>query len=356
LKPKFLLSRYFFLSVLLILILTAFGGALRNEFTWDDRIVVLPEQAYRSADIVRILSTPANSLEYQPIRDLTFALDFTLWGEWSLGFHLTSLLLYLAGVVSVWVVAEALLKRLGVESYRMAALITAALFGLHPWHVEVVNLQVARNVLLSGLFVWLSLLFYLRYRDGGRWPSLAASIGFFTLALGSKVDAVCLLPAVVFLEAQGKRKWKVLAPFLVIATVAVIINVLVYWGAGRIKPEITVFHATDFLERLMRALIVLNFFIKKGFWPFGLNIAYGPWAWTSASGLIGWPRLIGLGTLAIIVLGAWASVKSGHKEVTFGLGWFLFAILPYIHLLPVTSITGDRHAYLASFDLCAVLF
>jgi hypothetical protein len=128
LKPKFLLSRYFFLSVLLILILTAFGGALRNEFTWDDRIVVLPEQAYRSADIVRILSTPANSLEYQPIRDLTFALDFTLWGEWSLGFHLTSLLLYLAGVVSVWVVAEALLKRLGVESYRMAALITAALF------------------------------------------------------------------------------------------------------------------------------------------------------------------------------------------------------------------------------------
>lgn len=338
--------------MLLAAALASYGGTLWNGFVWDDRIILIPVEAYQAADIVKILTTPANAVEYQPIRDLTFVLDFALWGKWAPGFHLTSLLLYLANIAAVWAAASALLRGFDVEAHKVGSFLTAALFALHPWHVEVVNLIVARNSLLAGLFVWLSLLVYLRYRDSGRWPALVVSLGLFVLALGSKVDAACLPLALVFLKVRNRKNWITLTPFFALAALAAFVNAWVYWGIGRVNPEFLEFGIRNPWTGLKRAIMVPPFYLGKAFWPLGLHVSY---AFEPSPSLVSWPGLLGLVCLAVFILGAWAVWKAGRGEAAFGLVWFLVFLLPYLSLLPISPKVADRYAYIASFGLALAI-
>ena len=79
-------------------------------------------------------------------------MEYHLWGLAPAGYHLVNVLLHAGNAVLVWLV----LRRLGIPGAWMAA----AIFGLHPVHVESVAWVTERKNVLSGLFYLGALLTY----------------------------------------------------------------------------------------------------------------------------------------------------------------------------------------------------
>ena len=94
---------------------------------------------------------------WHPLTLLSHMVDCQLFGLQFWGHHLTSLLLHALNTLLVFL----LLGRLTGALWR--SLLAAALFGVHPLHVESVAWVAERKDVLSALFFLLTLLAYARY-------------------------------------------------------------------------------------------------------------------------------------------------------------------------------------------------
>jgi hypothetical protein len=130
--------------------------------------------------------TAVHDCNWIPLTWLSLMLDTDLYGVHPGGYHLTNVLLH---AVNTLVLFAALAH---ATQDRARSAFVAALFALHPLHVESVAWIAERKDVLSTLFGFLSLLAYVRYAtDGGRWR-LAASLLFFVCSLMSKQTLVTL--------------------------------------------------------------------------------------------------------------------------------------------------------------------
>ena len=137
---------------------------------------------------------------YQPLVMLSYAIEFKLFGMSGPGFHFFSLLVHLANVALVYLLAERLVKN------RIAAVVTALLFGIHPLHVESVAWVASQKDVLYACFFLASSLCYLRFVSDNNKKYYALAIVLFMLSLLSKAQAV-VLPVVFLLfdYLQGRK-------------------------------------------------------------------------------------------------------------------------------------------------------
>jgi hypothetical protein len=85
-----------------LLVSVVFWNAIPHEFVWDDHIFTTYKDAYKNFDMVTILFSLANGLEYQPVRDITYALDFVMWGNNPAGFHFSNVFYYWLTIIVVY--------------------------------------------------------------------------------------------------------------------------------------------------------------------------------------------------------------------------------------------------------------
>jgi hypothetical protein len=207
--------------LLTIATLALYAGDLRlGFFKIDDQQYVVNNPWIRGVtmeNLRHILTTPY-FVNYSPLHLLSYMLDYALAGLNAFAFHLSSNIW--AGLVAgfVFLVALALTGR---ETVAIAA---AALFVLHPAHVEAIAWISSRKDLVAAAFTLPSLLAYLRYRQGGatakRW--YVVSVLLFMLAVAGKLS-VATFPAVflacdLFIERRPlTRSLLDKVPFLVAA-------------------------------------------------------------------------------------------------------------------------------------------
>jgi hypothetical protein len=198
-----------------------YAGDLRlGFFGVDDPQYVVNDpwiQGVTVENLRRILSAPYFA-NYSPLHLFSYMLDYAVAGLNPLAFHLSSNIW--AGVAAgfVFLVALALTGRRGV------ALAAAALFVVHPAHVEAIAWISSRKDLVAVAFALPSLLAYLRYRRGGptarRW--YVASLLLFLFAVAGKLS-VATFPAVflafdLFVEKRSlARSLLDKVPFLIAA-------------------------------------------------------------------------------------------------------------------------------------------
>ncbi|TMA34259.1 MAG: glycosyltransferase family 39 protein, partial [Deltaproteobacteria bacterium] len=146
-------------------------------------------------------SSRARVPQYYPLTFTSLWLDHHLWGVQPLGYHLVNVLLHGANVILVWVIG----RRLALPG----AWLAAAVFAVHPVHVESVAWVTERRDVLSGFFFLTAVLAYLRGVEAGDRPArrwLAGSMLLFAGGLLSKASIMALPAVLVLLDVYPLRR------------------------------------------------------------------------------------------------------------------------------------------------------
>ncbi|MBI4382519.1 MAG: tetratricopeptide repeat protein [Nitrospinae bacterium] len=322
---------------------TVFFGFLVNT---DDQAYIFRNPYLRDLSLENLLAifTHVHFDSYLPATLTSYSADYTFWKYDPFGYHLTQVVLHAANSF----LALTVLLLAGVSL--PAALGTAAIYAVHPVHAESVAWISERKNLLSGFFIFLSLIFYLLHARG-RSPkpaNLTVSFFAFVMALLSKPVATVLPPALILLDLcvlkRGVRLMEK-APYFGAALLAGAGVVYTQSGVGAIKEYAGGSPATalPFMAR-----VYWDYFWSLIF-PFSLSPHYyypRPvlWEWQSWMAYIAVPWA---GVLAVTRFRA-------RPLLAFAAGWFFLWLLPVSNIVPLATLRQDRYLYLPS--LAVVLF
>ncbi|MDP2690003.1 MAG: hypothetical protein Q8P48_07820, partial [Deltaproteobacteria bacterium] len=272
-------------SIALITFL-AYLPSLQNGFVnWDDLDYVYENELIRSIDlnfIKTILTTPL-VYNWHPLTMFSYAVDYSLWGLDPLGYHLVNIVIHSIDTALVFLLALRLAciageergESEGTSTGRLAAaLVAAALFGLHPLHVESVSWISERKDGLCAFFFLSSALMYLKYAGAtpGKGRYYACSLLLFIPALMSKSMAVTLPAVLLILDFYPLRRRltpKLLyekAPFFLLS---LLVSALTIW-AQREGGALVGINAYPAPWRAVIALRAHAFYIYKMLAPINL--------------------------------------------------------------------------------------
>jgi len=360
-------SRATLLALGLVVMVAAglYVNTLGNDFTnWDDGMIY---SNYRirslDGDALQKIFTYWRGSTYQPVRELSYAIDFYFWKLNPLGYHLTNILFYALTCIMVFLTLGEVSRHLreGVEaaSHFRVALFGALLFAVHPVHVEAVAWLAARKEVLQGFFFFSAFYLYLKAREEvGRRRVLSLGLGLFAILLAtlSKPSAI-VFPAVllVYEIARNRETWIQFVKkhwlFFVCSTgisvlfVSILIQVMI--DAGGVKP----YRGGSLFNNFLVSFYAFLYNIKL----LAFTVNY------SASYTIDLPQpFLGPRTLAVLfitlllfALSLWSLRRS--KIFFFAFFFFVVTVLPFLNLVPSSTILADRYLFIASFSYCFLL-
>lgn len=283
---------------------------------------------------------------YNPLATLSHMLDWTLYGPWAGGHHLTSVLVHAAS-------AALLLLFLFRSTGRLCpSALVAGLFALHPLNVESVAWVSERKDVLATFFLFASLLAYVRYARAREVRWYAAAVALALAALLSK-PSVVMAPALLLVldvwplgrvgeidpEGRWKRWGRLLlekAPLLAAGLAVTALTV----AAQRRLGAVSSLEEIPFALRAGNALASYALYIWKGLWPADLSILY-PFEpdllleWVLAGALF-----LAL-ALALALRWPWKPAS-----VTSGVAWYALALMPMLGLVQAgLQARADRYTY-----------
>lgn len=343
-----------------VLAIVAYLVALRYPFIYDDIGQILKNPSIQSWHNVPQYFTHnvwshfnAVSNYYRPVFLLWMLLNFTLFGLNPVGWHAASILLHAGATALVYFLTRRDLRD------DAAAGFCAAIFAVHPIHVECVTwVSGVTEPLLAVLFLG-CVLCYRCWLDGGDRRWYAASILLCTLALLSKETAVIVVPTLFFYEMRTSRDataslWvqsavRRLAPFAVLTTVYLVVRSIVLKGfAPDIGSHVT---GTTVLFTLPDALW---FYLHKLVWPSSLSVFY-PFAFVEKPDFI---NLVAPGLAVIVATTALWLWSRSQPEVFSACMWLLLPLLPPLIALGrfvPSDLVHDRYLYLPSIGFAMLV-
>ena len=171
----------------------SFGNTLSYGFVWDDHFLIGDSYFVRHWSALPKIFTSHFwaghadwKMYYRPLINVTYLVDYHLWGLAPLGYHLTNVITHVAVSLAVLWICSLLLKDW------LTGFVAALVFALHPVHSQSVSFIAGRTDLVCTLFVLVAFGLYHRWRTSGRWPAYAGSALAFLAALLSKEVAVML--------------------------------------------------------------------------------------------------------------------------------------------------------------------
>lgn len=336
-------------AALILLAVVAYSPVLRAGYIWDDDALTENPQVHSAAGLADIWLNPgANRFEahYWPVTYTTFWIEARLWGRHPAGYHLTNLLLHALNAALLFL----LLRRMKIA----VAWPAAAVFAVHPIHVESVAWIIERKDVLSSALYLGALLFFVRHREERRPAAYALALACFVAAMLSKSIAVSFpLAAAIWLWWRdgkvSKRDVLALAPFLGIAVLIAFLDVRF---AGQRE---TARFGFSLVERIGIAGRAIAWYAGKVVWPYPLMTFYPRW---SVAMPPAWPLLFPAAVGAAL-LGLWAARKRiGRGPVALAL-YFCVTLGPVLGLIDFHfmsfAFVADRFQYLASAGLIVLV-
>lgn len=294
-----------------------------------------------------------------PLTWLSFMLGCQLFGADAGAHHLISVALHVANSGLLLYVLLRLTGALWPSAF------VAALFALHPLHVEAAAWLSSRTHLLSTWFWLAALLSYVRYterRTRGRYLLVCLCL---LLGLLSKNMIVTLPFTLLLLDywplprrptADGRiapvwsrawRLWREKLPLLVIAGLGVAMELVLRTAAGPGSAPI----AAPLLARLADALVSYGAYAWRMLWPAGLATPYPPYR--------GFPPLAHVaGAVLWLAVTSALVIRFGRtrRYLVVGWLWYLVTLLPVIGLVPLRNhAMADRYTYVPLIGLFVMI-
>lgn len=331
----------------------AYFPAARGGLLWDDDAHVTAPALRSLHGLWRIWFELGATQQYYPLLHSAFWLEHRLWGDATLGYHLTNVALHLlnAGLVAL------LLRRLKVPGATLAACV----FALHPVQVESVAWISEQKNTLSTAFYLAAAIAYWDFDQAigakRRWLTYAIATLLFVAALATK-SVTATLPAallVVVWWQRGRISWRrdvaPLAPWLVLGIGA---GLFTAWVEHAIVGAHGATFQLDAGQRLLLAGRTLWFYFGKLLWPAGLVFIYPHWT-LDPTQLAQWCPLAG--TL-VVGIGLWRFRRRSRAPLAVALIYAgtLFPVLGFISIYPFQySYVADHFQYLASIAVIAAV-
>jgi Tfp pilus assembly protein PilF len=342
------------LAALLVgMVVAAYGPALNAGFIWDDDDYVTENPLLHAPDgFERIwLSMDAPS-QYFPLVYTAFRIEYGFWGLDPFGYHLINVLLHAANALLLWL----LLRRLDIAG----AWFAAAVFALHPVHVESVAWITERKNVMSLFFSLLSVLAWMRFaepRENSAWRFYALSLVWYALALSSKVTA-CTLPAAQLLllwlrgHSIDRRRIAQVAPFFALGIAMGL--VITYWERYHIGTVGERFAIAP-IESFLVATRASWFYLGKLLWPTQLAFSYPKFAIDPSDPLqYSWAIA---GVILLVALWSWRHMI-GRAPLAAAI-FFVATLSPLLGFIPLFTFwytyVADHYQYVASIGPIVLL-
>ena len=369
------------LPICLLLIVTTaavYGQVIQFDFVEFDDQFYIQQNLHVSAGLTREgikwAFTATEHSTWQPLTWLSLMLDAQLYGTTNAGgYHFTNLLLHIMNTIILFGV----LQSMTAATWRNA--FVAALFALHPFHVESVVWIAARKDVLSGLFGLLAIWAYVSYsrRSGIGWYLLVTAM----LATGLMAKPMLVTLPMVFLlldywplnrirlrrAANDHGNTIIENPsltsagyphrsvgFLLVEKVpmlalSAISSIVTFW-VQRLGKAVVSIDQIPLSDRIDNAFVSYARYMGKTIWPQDLSVLYphpnlaGGVPWTDGQ-VKGAAALLLVITMLLILL-----VRKRYAIV--GWLWFLGTLVPVIGLVQIGKHSmADRFMYLPLIGL-----
>jgi hypothetical protein len=354
-------SRLAPISVALLAIASSITGIV-NFFTYDDRYIVeLNPFVHGMHEWWKVFARSYWPKDwggdgYRPLTILAFKIEGAIGHDIPLPYHATNILLYAVVSVMVLLLARRLLPG-------WAAWVVAALFAVHPVHVEAVGNVVGQSELLVAVFTLPAVLLYLRDRARGVLQSrtAVAMLVLYAGACFSKENGIVLPGLLAMAELtviRDDRPWRervrAVRPFylgmvaVALAFVGLRARVLADHGLAGFQPfmPFAALHTTAF-QRELTAISVVPQWLRLFYWPAHLSSEYGPPELPIAQGLSlaqlpGFLLLVGILALGVM----W---RRQRPAISFGIAFICVSLLPASNfILPAGILVAERTLFLPS--------
>ena len=342
-----------------LLAIAASIGGLFNAYVQDDIPIIWHHPAMHSLGNIEYFFTqsywppPFIPALYRPFASVTFALQWTLGDGSPMAFRIFSYLLYAAVTVGVFKVARICFT----PAYAFAV---AALFAVHPLHVEAVAVAVNQSELWVALIACVMTIRYLSVRRHG-WLSGREQLLFAALYLTACAfkESALVIPGILIaaevLFVTSTESWKTRIargrqPLLVLLMVALGF----FWVRTQVLSGslLGTFVADGMVglstwERALTMLAVVPEWFRLMLWPAFLRADYGP---SELVGHTAWGADQTLGLLLLVAAVALAIAAWRRAPmVTFGIAWCAAGLFPVHNVLaPTGIILAERTLFLPS--------
>jgi Flp pilus assembly protein TadD len=331
---------------------------------WDDQDYVSENFWVRGGltrdGLVWALTT-GHAWNWHPVTWLSHMLDYELFGLDPAGHHLTSLVLHVANALLLF----GLFRYMTGSALRSA--FVAALFALHPLHVESVAWVSERKDVLCTCFGLGAMWLYASYAARGGAARYLGVVLLLAFGLAAKPTLVTL-PFILLLldywplcrtrfgppdpsggglgcaERPAARLLLEKAPLFALSAASSVVTLLVQQGAMTATEHVAL------PARLANALVSYVRYIGKMLWPSGLSPFYpypglhGGEAWA--------PWQVAGSGLLLLALSVWLLVLARRRYAAVAWLWYLGVLVPMIGIVQVgTQAMADRYSYLSLVGL-----
>jgi len=341
------------------IIMLAFWQVQYHDFViYDDNSYVtendMVQKGLTTEGIAWAFSAPRAS-NWHPLTWLSLMLDSEIYGLWPGGYHWTNLIFHIANTVLLFLVFHLMTGALWRSCF------VAALFAIHPLHVESVAWVAERKDVLSTFFWMIAMGSYVYYVKRPGLLRYLIIIFTFTLGLLSK-PMVVTLPFVLLLldfwplnridcnRTDFKRVGTKLIiekiPLMALSVIASVITFLAQKGGGAVAP----LSELPFMVRISNAIVSYILYIYKFVWPVDLAVLY------PHPGMLPlWIVIVSaLVIVSVTVVSLWQIRR--YPYAIIGWLWYLGTLVPVIGIVQVGSqAMADRYTYIPLIGIMIVL-
>ncbi|MHC4259670.1 MAG: tetratricopeptide repeat protein [Planctomycetota bacterium] len=363
------------ISIFLVLaVLAVYWPVSRYEFLkYDDDKYVTENRNVTSGlnwQNIRWAFTTGHASNWHPLTWLSHMLDCEVFEMEAGAHHFTNVLLHAANTVLLFVVLARMTGGLWASGF------VAAVFGLHPLHIESVAWVAERKDVLSTFFWLLTMWAYVRYAEKPKVVWYLLALALFALGLMAKPMLVTL-PFVLLLldywplerlqlrklpgglDAQeretrsNKRRTPILylvlekVPFLVLTVVSSCVTFFVQRKGGAMPGM----EMLGLRSRVENAIVSYVAYIVKMIWPSRLGVLYPrPAGGLSTTNVVVCGAVLLLVTICFILLIRW------RKYPAAGWFWYVGTLVPVIGLIQVgVQARADRYTYVPLTGLFIII-
>ena len=365
------------IAVLFFVAFCFYANSLSNEYALDDEAVIQRNEYVQKgfSGIGKILTTDAydsyyrqsNSNQhlsggrYRPLSIVLFAIEHQIWGESPQAMHFVNVLLYIFCILVIFYFLRNYLFR-KIPYGEDMAFMASFLFAIHPLHIEVVANIKSSDEILSLIFIMLTFIFSIKFREKKKLNNLIVALLCLFLALFSKEYAltlVFLLPLLfmLYFKEEISKSIKACFPYYAIIALYFFIRIASI-GFPHQHRELDVLNnpylfATP-VQKIASEIFILGKYLYMLFFPYPLASDYGfaQIPYYDFSNLPVW-----LSILAYIVIIIWGIKLLREKNIlAFPVFFFLLNVFMVSNLfINIGATMGERLVFHSSLGFTTVI-